>query len=95
MQKQIKLKGSSFWDKNKPLNKKRKVNAAIRSINSFSKKKSINRVSKTKTVIRNEIVRPYSNSARNTSGNRYLLDIIEKQNCSECASKSYVCWYWC
>ena len=43
MQKKIKLKGSSYWDRRKPINKKRKMKEAVRSIDSFSKKRPINR----------------------------------------------------
>ncbi len=40
--KKIKLKGSSFWDRKKPLNKIRKTNNSKKSINKFSKPKPLN-----------------------------------------------------
>lgn len=79
MQKKIKLKGSSFWDRRKPINKKRKLKADVKSINNFSKRRPINRVSKTKMVIRKDNTRPYSNISRTSSSNRYLPDIIERR----------------
>jgi hypothetical protein len=48
MQKKIKLKGSSYWDRKKPINKKRKMREAVKSIDSFSKRKPINKISKNK-----------------------------------------------
>ena len=79
MSKKMKLKGSSFWDRNKPINRKRKMKAAALSIDNFSKRRLINRVGKTKGIIKRENVRPYSNSVRASSNNRYLPDIIEKR----------------
>lgn len=78
-QKKIKLKGSSFWDRRKPINKKRKVKVAIKNINNFSKKRPLNKVTKTKNVVRRDNTRPYSNYSKAPSGNRYLEDIIEKR----------------
>ena len=40
--KKIKLKGSSFWDRKKPINKIRKTNNSKTSINIFSKTKPLN-----------------------------------------------------
>ena len=76
-EKKIKLKGSSFWDKRKPINKKRK-SKAVGSRDSH-KKKPINKVVKTKQVVRKDNTRPYSNSTKAPSHGRYLPDIIEKR----------------
>ena len=78
-EKKIKLKGSSFWDKRKPINKKRKVKVASKNSGSFSKKRPINKVTKSKAVIRKDNTRPYSNSSKTSSSSRYLPDIIEKR----------------
>ena len=80
-QKKIKLRGSSFFDRHKPLNKKRKS-----SIFSFqkevrsSRRTPLNKISKSKTVHHKENVRPYSNiSKNNNTSSRYLPDIIDKR----------------
>ena len=79
-QKRIKLKGSSFFDKNKPINKKRKSNRVAVKEERFSKKRPLNKVSKTKQTVHKENSRPYSNTNKNnTSSPRYLPDIIEKR----------------
>lgn len=77
--KKIKLKGSSFWDKRKPINKKRRVKVSSNESHRFSKKKPINKVTKSKQVVRRNNTRPYSNSSKSSSNNRYLPDIIEKR----------------
>ena len=79
MGKKIKLKGSSFWDRHKPINKKRKVKEAVKSIDSFSKRRPINRNTKSKNMVMQDNTRPYSNVYRNSIGNRYLPDIIERR----------------
>lgn len=79
MAREIKLRGSSYWDKRKPINKKRKMKEAIKNIDSFSKRRPINKISKNKVKVKSSNVRPYSNSVRTSSSNRYLLDIIEKR----------------
>ena len=79
MAREIKLRGSSYWDKRKPINKKRKMREAVKSIDSFSKRKPINKISKNKVKSKSSNVRPYSNSVRTYSSNRYLLDIIERR----------------
>ena len=79
MQKKIKLKGSSFFDRHKPINKKRRVKEAVRSIDSFSKRRPLNRSIKNKNTISIDNTRPYSNAVKTSSSNRYLLDIIEKR----------------
>ena len=78
----IKLKGSSFFERNKPLNRrrriKRKKNVDVDRL--LSKKRPLNKVVKTKKAVVKNNTRPYSNVARsNSSGNRYLPDIIEKR----------------
>ena len=76
--KKIRLKGSSIFDRRKPLNRSRKVKRS--SVNwSFIKKKPINKITKTKQVVRKETKRPYSNYSKTPSNNRYLPDIIEKR----------------
>lgn len=78
--KKIKLRGSSFFDRNKPLNKKRK--SQVRSINTNNgllKKGPINKVSKSKVGVKKSNSRPYSNISRSSSNSRYLPDIIEKR----------------
>ena len=79
MGKKIKLKGSSFWDRRKPINKKRKMKEAVRSIDSFSKRRPINRSNKSKNMVMQDNTRPYSNGIKNSAGNRYLPDIIERR----------------
>ena len=79
-EKKIKLKGSSFFDRRKPLNKTRK-SSRVSSREEYSfRKKTINKISKTKQVYHKENTRPYSNiSKNNASSFRYLSDIIEKR----------------
>ena len=78
--KKIKLKGSSFLDKRKPINKKRKVKVVTRKVNSLNKKKPINKVVKPRQLVRKDNTsRPYSNSSKTSSNSRYLPDIIEKR----------------
>ena len=74
----IKLKGSSFWDRRKPINKKRKMRDAVRSIDSFSKRRPVNKPTRIKNSISRDNTRTF-NSSRSLSGNRYLPDIIEKR----------------
>ena len=79
-EKKIKLKGSSFWDKRKPINKKRKRQRSVsRQENNFAKKGPINKISKSRQVVRKENSRPYSNRSKTPSENRYLPDIIERR----------------
>lgn len=78
-QKKIKLKGSSFFDKRKPINKKRKHSSSVVSHDSFSKKRPLNHVSKGKQVVRKGYVRPYYNTSKSSSLDKYLPDIIEKR----------------
>ena len=70
----IKLKGSSFFDKRKPINKRR---------NSSSYEKEgilfINKSSKAKNNSRKDNGRPYSNVSRNNTSSRYLPDIIDRR----------------
>ncbi len=78
-EKKIKLKGSSFFDKNKPLNKKRKKQGNIKKEeSSLSKRGPINKVTKAKTNVKKTTPR-YSNVPKNPSDNRYLPDIIERR----------------
>ena len=78
MQKKIKLKGSSYWDRRKPINKKRKMKEAVRSIDSFSKRRPINKPLGNKHSISRDNTSNYI-SSRTSSSNRYLPDIIEKR----------------
>ena len=79
--KKIKLKGSSFWDKRKPLNKTRKTNDSKIKINIFSKKKPLNyKIKKTKTSSKTSKnnYKPLNNPTKQKN-NKYLPDIIEKR----------------
>lgn len=79
--KKIKLKGSSFWDRKKPINKIRKTNNSKTSINIFSKPKPLNYKSKkTKTTVgtKKTNYKPLNNSTKQKN-NKYLPDIIEKR----------------
>ena len=78
--KKIKLKGSSFWDKRKPINKvSKKKNVSIYKENSSSRRKPINRKVRSEQVVKKDNTRVYSNYSKTSSGNRYLPDIIEKR----------------
>ena len=66
----IKLRGSSFFDRHKPLNKKRK--------NSYNVVKG-DYVSKKGLSVHKDNSRVYDNTARNPSSSRYLPDIIERR----------------
>ena len=83
MAKKIKLKGSSFWDKRKPINKKRKSRNVIinTNSNSISKNKHINKVTKSRNVVRHNDSRPYNNSVKNKvpSNERYIPDIVDRR----------------
>ncbi len=77
--KKIKLKGSSFWDKNKPINKKRKDSSTSKKHdNHSSKKRPLNKVTKVKQPVKKTTTR-YSNASKNSSNERYLPDIVEKR----------------
>ena len=79
-EKKIKLKGSSFFDRHKPLNKKRKSPKVVLKDDSFSKRRPLNKISKTKQSVHKDNSRPYSNiSKNNVTSSRYLPDIIEKR----------------
>ena len=77
--KKIKLKGSSFFDKRKPINKSRtNYNAGKKNI--FSKGLSLNKTRKSTTKIsRKNNSKPINNIQRTEKNNRYLPDIIEKR----------------
>ena len=78
--KKIKLKGSSFFDRHKPLNKKRKSAKVVIRDDSFVKGRPINRINKNKQVIHKDNTRPYSNiSKNNVTPSRYLPDIVERR----------------
>ena len=78
--KKIKLKGSNFLDKNKPINKVRKTKFTSHKEQSFTHKKPINKVAKVKQVTKRNNLRPYSNNQKSSSSSgRYLPDIIEKR----------------
>ena len=82
-EKKIKLKGSSFFDRHKPINKKRKKERVVNKSNSLTKKKKpINKITKQKQVVHKDNSRPYSNSnanKNNASTPRYLIDVIERR----------------
>lgn len=80
-QKKIKLKGSSFWDKRKPINKKIKNNASKKkNINIFSKNKPLNRKKvKSRRVYKKTSSKPINNIQRQDNSSKYLPDIIEKR----------------
>lgn len=80
-QKKIKLKGSSFWDKRKPINKKKKTpkNHKI-NLNIFSKNKPLNKkTTKGKKVYKKSNSKPLSNMPKQGNNTKYLPDIIEKR----------------
>ena len=76
----VKLKGSNYFDKKKPLNRKRraKKKSTVDVSSLLSKKRPLNKVVKTKKAIKKNNSRPYSNVVK-SSGGRYLPDIIEKR----------------
>ena len=77
--KKIKLKGSSFFDKRKPINKVRKKSSKVVHESVLSRKRPINKISRKKDVSRKENVRPYSNISKNNTSSRYIPDIVEKR----------------
>lgn len=80
-QKKIKLKGSSFWDKRKPINKKKKTpkNHKI-NLNIFSKNKPLNKKpTKGKKIYKKNNSKPLSNIPKQGNNTKYLPDIIEKR----------------
>ena len=78
--KNIKLKGSSLFKKNKPLNKLNKTTTKINSkTNSISKRKPLNKIEKNKKPVKKNNTRPYSNIPKTPSSNKYLPDIVEKR----------------
>lgn len=74
--KKIKLKGSSIFNKNKPLNRKSKPQKKIRTT-SFSTKGPLNKTTKTKKVVKKTQTKPLNNYTKKSE--RYLPDIIEKR----------------
>ena len=81
MAKKIKLKGSSFWDKRKPINKKRRGPKVVVKTNELNKRGPINKISKNKVVTKKNENRPYNNISKNKtpSRERYLPDIIDRR----------------
>lgn len=78
--KKIKLKGSSFLDKRKPINKKSKNTSNKLSIkNIFSKHKPLNKRKKTTNRVYKSKSKPLTNVPKQDNGNRYIVDIIEKR----------------
>lgn len=78
--KKIKLKGSNFINKKKPLNKKTKKKPQTElKTNSISKRKPLNKIEKTKKTVKKNNSRPYSNISKTPSSNKYLPDIVEKR----------------
>ena len=83
-QKKIKLKGSSFLAKRRPLNPKKKKNTSSKfnfGLNLFSKHKPLNKktTKKTKKASKRSISKPLNNTSKQTTTNKYLPDIIEKR----------------
>ena len=76
--KKIKLKGSSFFDKRKPINKKRKTKGINSSINGlFSKSHTLD---KSASKARKTGTKPLSNAPRGKEvKQRYLPDIIDRR----------------
>jgi cell division protein FtsI/penicillin-binding protein 2 len=79
-EKKIKLKGSNFFDKRKPLNKKKTVsNKELSKINIFSKHKPLNgRKTSVKKVSKKTSSKPINN-VQKIGSTKYLPDIIEKR----------------
>lgn len=77
--KKIKLKGSSFWDKRKPINRVSKKNKISSYKEITSKKRPINKIKKARNSVKRDNARVYSNYSKISSDNRYLSDIIEKR----------------
>ena len=81
-ERKIKLKGSSFFDKRKPINKVRKSSRTITHEDVLSKRRPLNHISKTKQISHRDNGRPYSNSntnKNNASTPRYLPDVIDRR----------------
>ena len=78
--KKIKLRGSSFFDRHKPINKKRKSSYSMPHEDRVSHRRPINKVTRTKQVVRKENIRPYSNTSKNSNSSpRYLPDIVDRR----------------
>lgn len=81
-EKKIKLKGSSFLDKHKPINKKKKDNQTktTNKTSIFSNNKPINKRRPTgKKIYKKPNSRPINNVQRMSDNTKYLPDIIEKR----------------
>lgn len=80
-EKKIKLKGSSFFDKKKPLNKRSKIKSSSFFIpNIFFRMRPLNKsVSKNKNVFRKNSSKPLSNVTHKEVKQRYLPDIIDRR----------------
>ncbi len=80
-EKKIKLKGSSFFDKRKPLNKKSKMkNKGLTRGGFFSMTHSLNKSStRTKKMIKNSNSKPLTNAPKQEVKQRYLPDIIDRR----------------
>ena len=80
-QKKIKLKGSSFFDKRKPINKPPKSSKVkTKKSNIFSKSKPLNKTAvRGKRVYKKNNSKPLSNASKQDSNVKYLPDIIEKR----------------
>lgn len=74
--KKIKLKGSSIFNKHKPLNKKSKPTKKLKTT-SISKNRPLNKPIKTKKTTKKTQIKPLNNYTKTES--RYLPDIIEKR----------------
>lgn len=79
--KKIKLRGSSFFDKRKPLNRNKRTTKTQKiSFNIFSKSKPLNKkTTKSKRVYKKTISKPLNNMPKQENYNKYLPDIIEKR----------------
>ena len=76
----IKLKGSSFFEKRKPLNKKVKVKKSFSINGGLFRKKPLNKTTvKNKKVVKKNNSKPLTNATRNEVKQRYLPDIIERR----------------
>ena len=80
-QKKIKLKGSSFFDKRKPINKPPKFSKTKSKKSSmFSKSKPLNKPTvKGRKVYKKNNSKPLSNASKQDNNVKYLPDIIEKR----------------
>ena len=77
--KKIKLTTSNFFKRKRKLNRSRRKLSIKLKFYIFKKRKPLNKIVKTKTAVKKNNKRPYSNISKNPTSNRYLPDIIEKR----------------